>query len=48
MMSDIPPNCIFDEESCKSIDYRSKSGNRADDYASIPCEHYDECKKRST
>jgi len=38
--------CIFDEETCKSIDYRSVSGNRADDYASIPCDHYEECKKK--
>jgi len=38
--------CTFDEETCKSIDYRSVSGNRSDDYASIPCEHYEKCKKR--
>ena len=43
----IPPNCEFVDESCKSIDYRSVSGNRADDYANIPCEHYEECKRRA-
>ncbi len=39
--------CIFDEETCKSIDYRSVSGNRPDDYANIPCEYYEQCKKKA-
>lgn len=45
--NDIPPNCEFYDEFCKSMDYRSVSGNRPDDYANIPCEHYEECKRRS-
>jgi len=43
---DPPDNCIFDDESCKSIDYRSASGERADDYANIPCEYYEICKNK--
>jgi hypothetical protein len=37
--------CEFEDELCRSIDYRSESGESADDYKQIPCENYEKCKK---
>lgn len=37
--------CEFDQETCASIDYRSVSGERADDYDHIKCNQFDKCKE---